>query len=262
MLQPIVTIKNLIKTRPEGRGYELLIPSLEIRQGDFMALLGQSGSGKSTALDILALILRPDSCAEFSIATNNQNSGSPFDVWAAWQGKSLDALADIRAVSFGYVLQIGGLLPFLNVKDNILLARRTVGLPGDGPLHDLAGVLGIGHLLGKSINQISVGERQRVAIARALIHEPQLVLADEPTSALDPVTAKDVLGLLISLTQQHKAALIIASHDWHAVRRAGFRELTIQVDMGASYSQDATTTMPPIKAVLTEQAQNFEEADK
>ena len=308
MPQPLITIKNLRKTRSQGRGYELLIPSLQIRQGEFWALLGQSGSGKSTALDILALILRPDSCEEFSLQTTpnpnlglalNLNTGSgdseknqtnqpeeqtngqiaaldadsfslnnsrspaltfnqaapqmaanftSFNVAQAWAEGNLDSLANIRAKYFGYVLQIGGLLPFLNVRDNILLSRKIAGLSGVGPVPELADQLGITHLLGKKIDQISVGERQRVAIARALAHEPVLVLADEPTSALDPLTAADVLDLLISLTRQQRAALLVASHDWAAVRRAGFRELYVEMDMDstASTRKENTPSAPEL----------------
>lgn len=292
MLKPLLNIKKLLKRRLEGRGYELYIPSLQIRQGEFWALMGQSGSGKSTALDILALILRPDSCQKFSLNTNHalnpdydlftpnsslpnykKNTLSPsglnatqsakqnssqnsfnqiyFNAAKAWEGGNLDSLANIRAKHFGYVLQIGGLLPFLNVRDNIMLSRQTANLKGEGPVPELVTQLGISHLLNKKIDQISVGERQRVAIARALAHEPSLVLADEPTSALDPVTAADVLNLLISLTRKQKAALLIASHDWQAVRRAGFRELHIEVDMGSSkLEQKEQTQNAPIRAVL------------
>ena len=86
-----------------------------------------------------------------------------------------------------------------------------------------------------------------MAIARALVHEPELVLADEPTSALDPVTAKDVLSLLVSTTKQQHAALIISSHDWDLVRESGFKELHIELDMGTAANQ-------PIKALLTSAA--------
>ncbi len=226
MPQILLEIKNLIKFRPEGQGYELSIPELTLMAGDFAALLGPSGSGKSTALDILALILSPTDCGRFELCLK----GREIDVSSIWQNGSIDALADIRARHFGYVLQIGGLLPFLNVRDNILLSRQAIGLPGDGALGSLAESLNIAHLLGKRIDRISVGERQRVAIARALVHEPELVLADEPTSALDPVTAKEVMELLISTTRKHHAALIIASHDWSLVRETGFRELHIEVD--------------------------------
>jgi len=233
MPQSLLKIKNLLKTRPEGRGYELSIPELSIQAGDFIALLGPSGSGKSTALDLLALILSPTHCEQFTFSLKGETS----DINKSWKGGSIDALAHIRARYFGYVLQVGGLLPFLNVRDNILLSRQTIGLDGEGPLPELAASLNIGHLLAKNIDQISVGERQRVAIARALVHEPELVLADEPTSALDPVTAKDVLSLLVATTRKQHAALIISSHDWNLVRASGFKELHIEVDMGVEFPE-------------------------
>ncbi len=239
MADALVQIKNLSKSRPEGRGYELLIPELELRAGETVAILGPSGSGKSTALDILALILQPDRCDEFRLHFDN----SGFSVKEAWLKGNIDSLGDIRARYFGYVLQVGGLLPFLNVRDNILLSRRALGLEGEGHLAELAERLNIAHLLMKRIDQISVGERQRTAIARALAHNPSLVLADEPTSALDPVTAKDVLSLLVSSTRKQGAALVISSHDWNLVRESGFRELQIKVQMSESHTA-------PILAVL------------
>ena len=90
------------------------------------------------------------------------------------------------------------------------------------------------------------------------------MLADEPTSALDPVTASDVLNLLISLTRKQRAALLVASHDWQAVRRAGFKELHIKVDMGPSTPEKSTSKNQhnnPIRAVLQEASQEINEAD-
>ena len=227
MAQPLLTIRNLRKARPQGRGYELHIPELCLEEGNFFALLGPSGSGKSTALDLLALILRPDICEQFQLHLD----GGDFSVRDAWADGNIDSMGSIRARYFGYVLQVGGLLPFLNVRDNILLPRRALGLAGNGPLTALAESLNILHLLDKRTDQISVGERQRVAIARALIHNPALVLADEPTSALDPVTARDVLALLVAATRRQKTALVISSHDWNLVRASGFNEMRIQVQV-------------------------------
>lgn len=204
----ILRIKNLTKER--GPNYRLNIPELEIKAGDKIFLFGDSGSGKSTTLDILALVLAPDYSGSFLWRPAEKNT----DVQNLWIRKKSDALTRLRREDMGYVLQTGGLLPFLTVKENILLTTRLKRMDKKTQSEELNGLvhpLRLKHLLNKFPHEISVGERQRCAIARAVITRPALILADEPTASLDPRTADEVFKLL--LDQTGDSALILASHD-------------------------------------------------
>ena len=132
----------------------------------------------------------------------------------------------MRARSIGFVMQTRDLLPFLTVRENLLINRRLLGLPLDGAIvARLTEELEIGHLLGKRPGQLSVGQQQRVSIGRALAHEPALLLADEPSSALDPRLADKVLGLLLDLAERLGTAVVIATHEQGRVRALGLREI-------------------------------------
>ena len=142
-------------------------------------------------------------------------------------------MARLRLRHIGYVLQTGGLLPFMSARDNMTTPGRAKGMDAkavDAGLKELAGRLGIGHLLSALPDKLSIGERQRVAIARALLPKPELVLADEPTAALDPVTAKNVMRLFTELAGE--CALVVVSHDHRLVEENGFRCLRLDVDGG------------------------------
>lgn len=195
--------------RRRGDGFRLLIDELSIRQGEQLALVGQSGSGKSTCLDILALTLRPDAAVEMSLSTETGHE----DLWASWQSGRRERLADIRARHFGYVLQTGGLAPFLSLRENAMLSRRLLGLKGEGRIGQLAEQLGIAHLLSRKPRQVSIGERQRAAVIRAQAHEPKIVLADEPTASLDQSNAEEVMALLTGSAREAGAALLVVTHD-------------------------------------------------
>ena len=186
--------------------YRLRIESLTIRAGEKIALIGPSGCGKSTA---------------------------PEDVAELWRRGGRERMARLRLRHIGYVLQTGGLLPFLSARDNMTTPGRAKGMDAkavDAGLKELAGRLGIGHLLSALPDKLSIGERQRVAIARALLPKPELVLADEPTAALDPVTAKNVMRLFTELAGE--CALVVVSHDHRLVEENGFRCLRLDVDGG------------------------------
>ena len=207
---PIYDIRDLHLARP---GYELEVPELRLERGQVLLLAGESGSGKSTLLNLLAGCLAPDRAAVMRFAAVDLA-----DLWARRQG---DALARLRARAIGYVLQTGGLLPYLTVRANIALPAELAGRLDADHLAALAGRLGISHRLDVKPAALSVGERQRVAIARALAHRPAVLLADEPTAALDPPNADRVFALLLDLVDRTGATAIIASHDWQRLAATG-----------------------------------------
>ncbi len=201
-------------------GFRLRVPSLSVAAGEAVAVVGPSGSGKSTLLDLLGLVLRPSAAGRFAM----QDTHTPLDVAALWRERRADPLARLRAARIGYILQTGGLLPFLDVRENIRLSLRLLGQALDPPhLPALLSTLGIGHLQDKMPAALSVGERQRVATARALAHRPALVLADEPTASLDPGRAALVMDLLFAAVRDMGASLVVVSHDWDRVRRLPVR---------------------------------------
>ncbi len=198
--------------------FQLCVPELDIRAGEGIAVLGESGCGKSTLLDILAMTLEPTRCDDFAF---EPVAGEVTDVDGAWQSRRLDHLAALRGRHVGYVLQTGGLLPFVSVRENIALPRRVCGLADDGTVERLAERLEIAAMLDRLPATLSVGQRQRVAVARALVHEPAVILADEPTASLDPRTAGRVMELLVELAGQREITLVVASHDAERVKSLG-----------------------------------------
>lgn len=221
----VVHMEQVARRRGGGAdGFRIEVTSFMVRAGECLALTGPSGSGKTTMLDLLGLVLRPDLAGWFSFRAR---SGRSVDVRALWQRRHLDRLADLRALDIGYVLQTGGLLPFLSARENIQLSRRLLALRDDGTVGYLAKRLGLTRLLDKKPKALSIGERQRVAIARALAHRPTLVLADEPTAALDPQQAVEVMGLLLELVSELRMAAVIVSHDWDMVRSLQVREIRV-----------------------------------
>jgi putative ABC transport system ATP-binding protein len=204
------------------QAFRVLIPSLELRTGELIALTGESGSGKSTALELLGLLVRPLTAARFCLSTN----GMPLDLAALWRAGRQRALARTRAAAIGFVLQTGGLLPYLSVAGNIGINRRLLRLPACDPeLDAIIDKLELRALLTKHPAQLSVGQYQRAAIARALAHRPCLVLADEPTSALDPRLGEEVMGLFFRLVERLGTSVVLATHDLGRVRARGLREV-------------------------------------
>ncbi len=231
MSEIILSVRKLRKTRNEGAGYTLDIEHFDAQRGELAAITGPSGSGKSTALDIFAGILRPDGAERFFFAPGN---GAAVDMMDAWRRGRRNALAQMRRGSMGYVLQTGGLLPFLSARGNIMVARRSLGLGWDKEMDDLTQRLGIDGLLDKKPAKLSVGERQRTAIARALAPRPALLLADEPTAALDPVNAQTVMALFTELAREAGSTVILVTHAPETARALGFREYAVRLAREAS----------------------------
>ena len=227
---PVVfKLMKVTKSWPGDHGFELNVPELTIHRGEKVALVGFSGSGKSTLLDLLAMVLQPDSVEEFIFSASQEN---PLNVAKAWKRRNLDGLARARMRFIGYVLQTGGLLPFLSVYDNIGLCLNGLGLPAQEAVTKLAAGLGIEHHLHKYPEQLSVGERQRVAIAKAMAHEPSVVIADEPTASLDPINAEKIMGLFTRIAGVGDVTLIVATHEWELVKELGFRSVKFSLNQG------------------------------
>lgn len=237
----VYSLKNAVKERLiDGVGFRLLVPEIQISAQENIALIGHSGCGKSTLLDMLALILRPDECDEFNL---HPVDGDSHDVRGLWQRDKQSKLSQVRKQHIGYVLQSGGLLPYLTVRENIELPRKLLKLPDDDSINSISRVLGIDRQLDKLPGLLSAGERQRAAFARALSHRPSILIADEPTSALDPVTAQKIMAVVMEVIRGLKITLITASHDWAHVYKMELRTLKQEaeaVDDGKVYQSRFT----------------------
>ncbi|MCL5279777.1 MAG: ABC transporter ATP-binding protein [Planctomycetes bacterium] len=173
--------------------------SLQIDQGEFVAVCGPSGSGKTTLLMMIAAMLRPsDGTVRFEERDVYEMTGP--------------ARARFRAEKIGFVFQMFHLVPYLNVLENVLLAAAVVRRRnGKAQAVELLQRLGLQHRLGHRPSELSAGEKQRTAIARALLNQPKLILADEPTGNLDPENARCVLRHLQDF-QKDGGTVIVATH--------------------------------------------------
>jgi len=205
-----------------GTTFELSVPHLSIARGEKVALVGPSGCGKSTLLDMLSLIAAPDSVDRFWLDYGDR----AVDLAGPMLGGRVNLLAGIRRRSIGYVLQTGGLLPYLTVRQNIGLSCRLLGLTPEGRVAAIAERLEIAAQLDKLPAALSVGERQRAAIARAVVHGPAIAIADEPTAALDPVNAAGVMRLFTELADEAGCTTVIATHDVRRIAFLGMRPIT------------------------------------
>jgi len=219
----VYSLRGVVKERLiDGVGFRLLVPKIQIRAEENIALIGHSGCGKSTLLDMLALVLRPDQSEDMSL---HPVKGDNHDIAELWRRNRFSELSQIRKQHIGYVLQSGGLLPYLTVRENIELPRRLLKLPDDDSITSISKVLGISRQLDKLPGLLSAGERQRAAFARALSHRPSILIADEPTASLDPITAHKIMAVVMEVIRGLKITLITASHDWAHVYKMELRTL-------------------------------------
>ncbi|MGA1317041.1 MAG: ABC transporter ATP-binding protein [Rubrivivax sp.] len=198
--------------------------SLEVRPGEFVALLGESGVGKSTLLNCIAGL---DEADQGRVLLGEVDVGR----------LDADARARLRRQQLGFVFQAFHVLPHLSVSENVGLPLRLLGAGRDAAARQAAAqrvtslleAVGLQGLGDRMPAQLSGGQLQRVAIARALVHQPALILADEPTGNLDPVTAARVMQVLIDQAHAGGAACLLVTHSPTAAARAD-RVLRLRLD--------------------------------
>lgn len=232
----MLDIKNLLVRRGEGAlAHHVRLPHLQVGAGEILAITGESGSGKSTLLEAIGLLLAPMELERFRLGAARGQ-----DIAQLLANDDQPALATVRSRHLGFILQSGGLLPFLSVRDNISLPRRLLGMPAKSEHIDHAvDVLRLQGLLDKQPQALSIGERQRVACVRAIAHEPLLLLADEPTAALDPHSARRLFELLLSLVSSMGLSALVVSHDWALLKDFGLPRL-------GAISREGETSFEPM----------------
>jgi len=190
-------------TKRFGERSVLNAVSLDVAAGEYVAVIGDSGIGKSTLLNVIAGLEPVD-------------SGQIFFENTQLTALDDDALALLRRDSFGFVFQAFHVLPHLSVEENVALPLLLRGTPDPEKAKALIAAVGLSGREASPPRELSGGELQRVAIARALVGDPKLVLADEPTGNLDPDNARQVLALLRNQVKERGAAAILATHSEQA----------------------------------------------
>lgn len=211
MSSPVVRLTNLTRAFEQGgeRIEVLRGVNLEIQPGEIVALLGPSGTGKSTMLQAVGLL-------EGGFGGRIEIAGTDATELPSSERTKL------RRDHLGFVYQFHHLLPDFSAEENVMLPQLVAGAVREDALvraRELLGSLGLGHRLTHRPSQLSGGEQQRVAVARALANQPQLVLADEPTGNLDEVTSDKVLAQFLELVRGHRSAALVATHNERLAQR-------------------------------------------
>ena len=205
---PAIQVENAVKTFDEGRILALRGATLEIAQGEFVALMGPSGCGKSTLLHIIAALDQPDE-GTVVVAGHDLVDG--------------ENLSHYRARDIGLVFQMHNLLTSLSAEENVQVPMFEAGLNGRERRERARELLDLVGLSGRYSNrptELSGGERQRVAIARSLANRPPILLADEPTGNLDSKAGQQILQLLERLREERQLTILMVTHDESVAARA------------------------------------------
>ena len=206
MSKNLISVENLNYSLGNNTRFSLKINKFILQKSDSLLIYGDSGAGKSTFLNLLSGTLRPQEGAIKILGTNIVDSSS--------------AVKDkIRGDHFGIVFQTFNLLPYITVKNNILLGKaysnRKQLLSSNDEVKILMDKLSLNYkdLVDRKAYELSIGQQQRVAVARALIGKPEIIIADEPTSALDQDNQKEFINLLFKSLDENEQGLIMVSHD-------------------------------------------------
>src|SRR5215207_8844696 len=246
--RPVIQLEGIHKTYTMGdvevhalRGVSLTIP-----EGEFVAIMGTSGSGKSTTMNIIGCLDRP---------TRGTYVLDGTDV----SGLSKDERADIRSRKLGFVFQGFNLLARTSALENVELPMLYAGVEGAERRRRAAEALRAVGLAGREQNhpnQLSGGQQQRVAIARALVNDPKLILADEPTGALDSRTSVEVMDIFQRLNRERRITLVLVTHEpdiaAYADRVVVFKDGRIQKDYRVTAPRDAAEEFRNLPAVEDE----------
>src|ERR671921_219931 len=241
----VIRLEGIHKTYTMGdvEVHALRGVSLDIREGEFVAIMGASGSGKSTTMNIIGCL---DSPTRGSYALDGEDVST----------LSKDERADIRLKKLGFVFQGFNLLSRTSALENVELPMLYAGAdPSERKRRALEALHSVG-LVGREQNhpnQLSGGQQQRVAIARALVNEPRLILADEPTGALDSRTSVEVMDIFQRLNRERRITLVLVTHEpdiaAYADRVVVFRDGRIQKDYEVTAPRDSAEELRNLPAV-------------
>jgi putative ABC transport system ATP-binding protein len=199
-----ISLKKCLFSYNKSHKLVINIDQLDIESGERVFLYGPSGYGKSTLLNLTAGVLKANS-GEVSVLGQ--------DLTKLTQSKR----DHLRGEKIGYIFQIFNLIPYLTVKENIILPclinKKRANEDYGKQAEELIDSLGLREHINKKVTDLSIGQQQRVAAARALIGNPEMIIADEPTSALDEKNTREFMELLMSVWEKKKFTLVFVSHD-------------------------------------------------
>ena len=260
-IKPVIRLENVYKTYDLGeiQVQALRGVSLEVREGEFVAVMGPSGSGKSTVMNILGCLDRP---------TKGRYFLDGVDV----SGMSKTELARIRNKKLGFVFQQFNLLSRTSALENVELPTVYAGIPPEErtkrALESLTRV-GLAERAGHHPSQLSGGQQQRVAIARGLVNRPSILLADEPTGNLDSRTSVEIMDILQTLNSENGLTIVLVTHEpdiaQYAKRTLEFRDGRLRRDTlvkDRSVASEVLKTLPTVEEQAAEDAENNAQQEK
>lgn len=228
----VLELKNIEKTYGDKIKTKVLHNiNLKINNGEFVAIIGQSGSGKSTMLNLMGTL---DSPSSGEIYINNQRTDD----------LSKNKLADVRNKDLGFIFQFHYLLPEFTVLENVLMpyliSGKKINKEIKARANELLDIVGLSKVKNNLATDLSGGQQQRAAIARALINNPKIILADEPTGNLDSNTTNEVYNLLRDINEKYDTTFIIITHDNKIAQKA---DRVIEVSDGKIQSDTTSYKM-------------------